>query len=76
MWRVARIGLSRQDHVHQRCMVVTICGGDLELHLVPRRHRAVAGVVANEKRLFAGAHWPAARGWIASPRMIVLIISP
>jgi hypothetical protein len=62
---VARVGLARQDHVHQRRMVVPICGGDLELHLVARRHRAVAGVVADEQRLLAGAHRPTAGAGVA-----------
>jgi hypothetical protein len=63
MWRWR--GITRQDHVHQRRMVVTIRSGDLELHLVARRHRAVTGVVADEQRLLAGAHRPPAGGRVA-----------
>ena len=45
--------------------LVPVRGGDLELHLVARRHRAVTDVVADEQRLPAGAHPPAAGGGVA-----------
>src|SRR6516165_11705887 len=62
---VARVGLAGQDHIHHRRMVVPVRGGDLELYLVARRHRAVTGVVADEQRLLAGAHRPAAGARVA-----------
>ena len=54
-----------QNHVHERRMVVTVGGGDLELHLVARRHCAVARVVADEQHLLAASHGPPASAGIA-----------
>jgi len=62
---VARVEFASQDHVHQRRMVVPIGGGDLELHLVARRHCAVARVVADEQHLLAASHGPPASAGIA-----------
>ena len=43
-------------------MVLTVGGGDLELHLVAGRQCAVAGVVADEQRLAASDRPPAGAG--------------
>ena len=57
------------------CRKKTVRGGDLELHLIARRHRAVTGMVAGSASSPAPIGQRLALG-SPSPSMIIFIISP